>query len=177
VDDGIDDLRAIPWVFSWTQSRIVLPAWLGLGSALASARKRHGLDVLREMNADWPFFATLLANAEMALAKADLGIASRYAQLWGDAIERERIWSSLVDELERARTELLAIRAGDRLLDSEPVLQASIDRRNPFVDPLSFVQIELLARLRRGDADNRDALGRVSLLTINGIASGLRNTG
>jgi phosphoenolpyruvate carboxylase len=175
--EGIDDLRAIPWVFSWTQARIVLPAWLGLGAALASAREAHGVELLREMTAEWPFFATLLANAEMALAKADLGIARRYTQLWGDAAQRERIWSLVVAELARAQDELLMIRDGNRLLDSEPVLQASIDRRNPFVDPLSFVQIELLARLRRGTADNDEALGRVSLLTINGIASGLRNTG
>ena len=176
-EDGIDDLRAIPWVFSWTQSRIVLPAWLGLGAALAGARERHGLEVLREMTAGWPFFATLLANAEMALAKADLGIARRYTQLWDDAQKRERIWGLLSAEFNRAKTELILIRGSERLLDSEPVLQASIDRRNPFVDPLSFVQIELLSRLRRGDADNHNELGRVSLLTINGIASGLRNTG
>ena len=177
VHDGIDDLRAIPWVFAWTQSRIVLPAWLGLGTALAGARERHGLELLREMTDEWPFFATLLANAEMALAKADLGIAGRYTQLWDDAHQRDRIWGTLVAELARAETELLLIRGNDRLLDSEPVLQASIDRRNPFVDPLSFVQIALLASLRRDSHEDHDALGRVSLLTINGIASGLRNTG
>ena len=113
----------------------------------------------------------------MALAKADLGIASRYTQLWDDAQKRERIWGLLSAEFNRAKAELILIRGSERLLDSEPVLQASIDRRNPFVDPLSFVQIELLSRLRRGDADNHNELGRVSLLTINGIASGLRNTG
>jgi phosphoenolpyruvate carboxylase len=174
---GIDDLRAIPWVFSWTQARIILPAWLGLGTALAAARERHGLDCLREMTMSWPFFATLLANAEMALAKADLGIASRYIALWGDVERRERIWGLLRREYELARDELLAIRGSERLLDSEPVLQASIDRRNPFVDPLSFVQTELLARLRRDGVDDGEQLRRVSLLTINGIASGLRNTG
>jgi phosphoenolpyruvate carboxylase len=175
---GIDDLRAIPWVFSWTQSRIVLPAWLGLGTALADARERHGLEVLRAMTAQWPFFATLLANAEMAMAKADLPIARRYVALWEDETEaRERIWSELATEFELAQSELLRVRGNQRLLDGEPVLQASIDRRNPFVDPLSFIQVELLSRLRRGDDDNQDELGRVSLLTINGIASGLRNTG
>ncbi len=175
---GIDDLRAIPWVFSWTQSRIVLPAWLGLGTALADARERHGLDVLREMTARWPFFATLLANAEMAMAKADLRIARRYVELWDETEPRERIWSALATEFELAQTELLQIRGNERLLDGEPVLQASIDRRNPFVDPLSFIQVELLSRLRSGsENDDDDELGRVSLLTINGIASGLRNTG
>jgi phosphoenolpyruvate carboxylase len=176
-DGGIDNLRAIPWVFSWTQSRIILPAWLGLGTALAEARERHGIELLREMTSTWPFFATLLANAEMALAKADLGIAGRYAQLWDDEEARERIWGQLAGELELASNELLAIRGSERLLDTDPVLQASIDRRNPFVDPLSFVQIELLSRLRRGAEEDHDELGRVSLLTINGIASGLRNTG
>jgi phosphoenolpyruvate carboxylase len=175
---GVDELRAIPWVFSWTQARIVLPAWLGLGTALAAARERHGLELLREMVQAWPFFSTLLANAEMALSKADPGIAARYAALWGEAEPRERIWGALAEELERARSEVILVRGGERLLDDEPVLQASIDRRNPFVDPLSFVQIELLGRLRRGDGgDDDEELGRVSLLTVNGIASGLRNTG
>jgi phosphoenolpyruvate carboxylase len=173
---GIDDLRAIPWVFSWTQARIVLPAWLGLGTALARARKRHGLDLLRQMAGEWPFFTSLLSNAEMGCAKADLGIARRYVELWDDVEARERIWEQLSGELERTIGELVAIRGGERLLDGEPVLQASIDRRNPFVDPLSFVQVEILRRLRERP-DAADELGRVSLLTINGIASGLRNTG
>ncbi len=175
--DGIDDLRAIPWVFSWTQARIVLPAWLGLGTALVRARERHGIEVLREMATEWPFFTSLLSNAEMACAKADLGIARRYAQLWEDTGARERIWDQLSAELERAITELVAVRGGERLLDGEPVLQASIDRRNPFVDPLSFVQVELLRRRREHPQTDSEELGRVSLLTINGIASGLRNTG
>jgi phosphoenolpyruvate carboxylase len=175
-DGGIDELRAIPWSFSWTQARIVLPAWLGLGTALREARERHGVELLRAMNDDWPFFASLLANAEMALAKADPAIAARYAGLWDDVPARARIWGSLNGELELARRELMLIRGSDTLLAAEPVLQASIARRNPFVDPLSFVQIELLSRLRKSDED-QERLGRVSLLTINGIASGLRNTG
>jgi phosphoenolpyruvate carboxylase len=131
------------------------------------------------MATEWPFFAGVLSNAEMGCAKADLGIARRYVELWDEAAARERIWGPLRDELERTIAELVLIRGGDRLLDAEPVLQASIDRRNPFVDPLSFVQVELLRRLRREQdgASARDQLGRVSLLTINGIASGLRNTG
>ena len=177
---GIEDLRAIPWVFSWTQARIVLPAWLGLGTALRHARERHGLELLQRMAAEWPFFTSVLSNAEMGCAKADLGIARRYVDLWDDTAARERIWVALEAELERTIEELVLISGGERLLDGEPVLQASIDRRNPFVDPLSFVQIELLRRLRRGWAgsgDDLEQLGRVSLLTINGIASGLRNTG
>jgi phosphoenolpyruvate carboxylase len=184
---GIDELRAIPWVFSWTQARIVLPAWLGLGTALQAARERHGLDLLQEMLHDWPFFAALVSNAEMGCAKADPGIARRYVALWDDEPARTRIWGPLEAELELARSELVQVRGGRRLLDTEPVLQASIDRRNPYVDPLSFVQIELLRRRRAaggagaegvgvgGEPDG--ALGRVGLLAINGIASGLRNTG
>jgi phosphoenolpyruvate carboxylase len=172
---GIDDLRAIPWVFAWTQSRIVLPAWLGLGTALRQARERHGLETLQAMTRDWPFFSSLIGNAEMGCSKADPGIARRYVALWENVAARDRIWRLLEDELELTRAELVLIRGGSRLLDSEPVLQASIDRRNPYVDPLSFIQIELLRRRRRGEAD--DELTRLSLLVINGIASGLRNTG
>jgi phosphoenolpyruvate carboxylase len=173
---GLGDLRAIPWVFAWTQSRIVLPAWLGLGTALSAARAAHGLELLRTMAREWPFFSTLVSNAEMACAKADPGIARRYAELWGRTDARRRIWSALEAELALARSELIAVRGVEQLLDSEPVLKASIDRRNPYVDPLSFVQIELLRRSRaRPDGDSR--LERLSLLTINGIASGLRNTG
>ena len=174
---GIDSLRAIPWVFSWTQSRIILPAWLGLGTALAAARARYGLELLQRMLADWPFFASLIANAEMACAKADPRIGRQYAELWDDETARDRIWTTLNTELELTHRELKLVRAGDRLLDTEPLLQTSIDRRNPYVDPLSFVQIELLRR-RRACGDTADPrLERVSLLTINGIASGLRNTG
>jgi phosphoenolpyruvate carboxylase len=172
---GIDDLRAIPWVFAWTQSRIVLPAWLGLGTALREARERHGLETLQAMTAEWPFFASLIGNAEMGCSKADPGIARRYVALWDNVGARDRIWGVLDAELELTRAELVAIRGGSRLLDSEPVLQASIDRRNPYVDPLSFVQIELLKRRRRGS--DSEELARLSLLAINGIASGLRNTG
>jgi phosphoenolpyruvate carboxylase len=175
---GIGDLRAIPWVFSWTQSRIVLPAWLGLGTALRNARERHGLDVLRQMAVEWSFFTSVLSNAEMGCAKADLAIAGRYVARWQDPA-RDRIWSALRDEFGLTVAELVAIGGGQRLLDSEPVLQASIDRRNPAVDPLSFIQVELLRRLGDGDesADDDAQLHRLSQLTINGIASGLRNTG
>jgi phosphoenolpyruvate carboxylase len=175
-DGGIDDLRAIPWVFAWTQARIVLPAWLGLGSALVAARERHGLELLQEMAAEWPFFATLLLNAEMACAKADANIAERYTRLWSDVPKRERIWGLLRAELDRSQTELGLVLRSRRLLDHQPVLQASIDRRAPFVTPLSFIQLELLHRLRAGGGID-EQLGRISLQTINGIASGLRNTG
>lgn len=170
---GIDQLRAIPWVFSWTQSRIILPAWFGLGTALERAREERGEELLRTMQREWPFFAAVLANAEMACAKADDGIARRYVELWDQEEPRERIWAVIEAELARTKAELRRISGEERLLDREPVLQASIQRRNPSVDPLSYVQIDLLRRLRAGEED----LGRVSLLAINGIAAGLRNTG
>jgi phosphoenolpyruvate carboxylase len=176
---GIDDLRAIPWVFSWTQARIVLPAWYGLGTALEGAREEEGLDRLREMERSWPFFEALLSNAEMACAKADLAIARRYVELWEETEPRERIWNAIVEEFERTVRELLLVHGEERLLDRQRVLQASIDRRNPYVDPLSFVQVALLRRLRERDGkpEQDERLARLSLLTINGIASGLRNTG
>jgi phosphoenolpyruvate carboxylase len=176
-DGGIEDLRAIPWVFSWTQSRIVLPAWFGLGTALEAAREEHGLELLQAMERDWPFFAGLISNAEMACAKADLHIARRYVELWDDEAPRERIWGAICDEFGRTRREILGIVGGERLLDRTPVLQASIDRRNPYVDPLSFLQVELLRRVRAEPGEPDEHLGRVSLLAINGIAGGLRNTG
>jgi phosphoenolpyruvate carboxylase len=171
----IEDLRAIPWVFSWTQARIVLSGWYGFGSALASAREAHGLELLQEMDRDWPFFSALVSNAEMACAKADLTIGRRYAALSGDAAMRERIWPQIEGEFRRSVAELTAITGQERLLGREPTLRRSIDRRNPTVDPLSFIQIELLRRARSGVASEEHA--RASALAINGIAGGLRNTG
>ncbi len=176
-EGGIEDLRAIPWVFSWTQTRIILPAWFGLGSALEAAREQHGLPFVREMAAGWPFFAALVSNAEMACAKADLHIGRRYAELMDDAATRERLWAVVAEEYERTTRELMLVRDRPRLLDHEPALQASIARRNPYVDPLSVVQVDLLRRLRAAGATPPEELRRVSLLTINGIAGGLRNTG
>ncbi len=172
---GVEDLRAIPWVFSWTQARVILPGWYGLGSALAAARQDLGLDFLREMERDWPFFATLLGNAEMALAKADLRIAARYAVLVADVEARERIWGRITDEYEGTVRELLAVTDQQRLLDRHPALQDSLERRNPFIDPLSFIQSELMRRARAGEDDEQ--LTRTISLAINGIAGGLRNTG
>jgi phosphoenolpyruvate carboxylase len=174
----IEDFRAIPWVFSWTQARAVLPAWYGLGTALEFAREQHGVELLREMERDWPFFAALLSNAEMACVKADLDIARRYAELYDDELARERIWGHIENEFERTLRELGRVRNEDRLLDREPILQRALERRKPFIDPISFVQLELLRRLRANGAQGDQAdLVRASLLAINGIAGGLRNTG
>ncbi len=171
----IEDLRAIPWVFAWTQSRFVLPGWFGLGVGLERGREAFGLELLQEMERDWPFFAATVANAEMALAKSDLDIAARYADLVTDPDVRRRIWDRIRDEHDRTTREILVLTGQPRLLDREHVLRRSIDRRNPYVDPLSFVQVELLRRLRAGDA--QEPTLRAILRTVNGIAGGLKSTG
>lgn len=171
----IEDLRAIPWVFSWTQSRILLPGWFGLGTALAKGRETFGAEMLARMEAEWPYFSAMLANAELALAKADLPIAERYVQLVEPAELRDRIWGRIAAEYATTRDELLAITGQARLLDRDPVLQRSIERRNPYVDPLSFIQLDLLRRLR--SEGRPEALLRPVLLAINGIAGALKNTG
>jgi phosphoenolpyruvate carboxylase len=174
----IEDFRAIPWVFSWTQARTVLPAWYGLGTALEAAREQHGVQLLQEMERDWPFFAALLSNAEMACVKVDLDIARRYAELYEDEPARARIWTAIESEFQRTLRELGRVRDVERLLDREPILQRALERRKPFIDPISFVQLELLRRLRAPDSEpDRPELVRASLLAINGIAGGLRNTG
>jgi phosphoenolpyruvate carboxylase len=171
----IEDLRAIPWVFSWTQARILLPGWYGLGAALTQGEEVFGLDLLREMEREWPFFGALLSNAELALAKADLMIAERYVAMVRPPELRSRIWSCIRAEYERTREALLRITGQRELLDRDPVLQRSIARRNPYVDPLSFIQLELLRRFREGGAS--DTFLRPVLLAINGIAGALKNTG
>ncbi len=171
----IEDLRAIPWVFSWTQSRIVLSGWYGFGVSLEAAREAHGIELLQEMDANWPFFAALVSNAEMACAKADLGIARRYAAVAGATPMRDRIWPQIEAEYARTTRELCAITGADRLLNRERALRSSIDRRNPTVDPLSFIQIELMKRAAAGESGEQ--IQRASALAINGIAGGLRNTG
>ena len=159
----IADFRAIPWVFSWTQARIVLPAWFGLGTALDAAVDEHGLELLREMEREWPFFSALLSNAEMACAKADLAVGRRYAGLVEDRELRERIWSRIEAEFGRTCDALLAVTDQERLLAREPLLRASIDRRNPYVDPMSLLQVELLRRSRAaGAATARSWPGRAS---------------
>jgi phosphoenolpyruvate carboxylase len=171
----IEDLRAIPWVFAWTQSRFLLPGWYGVGAGLQHGRELYGAEMLQAMDREWPFFAATIANAEMALAKSDLDIAARYASLVENTELRSRIWQRIVDEHERSTREILRLTGQHRLLDREPVLRRSIDRRNPYVDPISIVQVELLRRLRAGDA--HDLALRAILRTVNGIAGGLKNTG
>ncbi len=177
----IEDLRAIPWVFAWMQSRHTLPGWYGLGSALEQYVDRNGqpgLDLLRRMRREWPFVTTLLDNAQMILAKADMRIAHSYAALVGDRELGERIFGQIKQEYDRTVRMVLLVMGHEHLLDNTPILQLSIDRRNPYIDPLSAIQVELLRRLRAmpedaGTGDLREAV----LLSINGIAAGLKNTG
>jgi phosphoenolpyruvate carboxylase len=181
-DTGIEDLRAIPWVFAWSQSRAFVPGWYGLGTALESYRVAHGaagLRELREMYAAWPFFRSTLDNAELVLAKVDVGVAASYARLAADVPGAERTWAAIRDEYERSVDGLLAVNGRVRLLDASPVVQRSIELRNPYVEPLSEVQVRLLARLRTlPDGDpRRDAMLRVVQLTVNGVAAGLQGTG
>jgi phosphoenolpyruvate carboxylase len=177
---SLDDLRAIPWVFGWTQSRHLLPGWLAVGTALAKfSAKRKKLELLREMYNDWEFFHSTISNIEMALAKADFQIARQYAARTPDRSMSNRIFKMLEDEYRLACRIVLQITGEKRLLDNSPVLQRSIAVRNPYVDPMSYLQVELLARKRAGKASapEREKLLYAILLTINGIAAGMRNTG
>jgi phosphoenolpyruvate carboxylase len=174
---GLEDLRAIPWVFGWMQSRHGLPGWFGVGHTLErfAARGKAEAQVLRTMAAQWPFFANLLANVEIALAKADLGIARRYAALVNDAEVRERTFAMITAEFQRTQRMVLEVSGQSQLLGRNPMLARSIRLRNPYVDPMSLIQIELLRRKRAGDTS--DDLNAALAATIHGISAGLRNTG
>ncbi len=179
---SLENLRAIPWVFAWSQSRAFVPGWFGLGTALDAFRRRHGepgLRDLREMYRSWPFFTSTLDNAEMVLAKVDLGVAASYANLARDVPRATRFWETIREEYERSVAGLLAVTGRARLLDGSPVVQRSIELRNPYVQPLSEVQVRLLARLRALPAGDpaRERILRVVQLTVNGVAAGLQGTG
>jgi phosphoenolpyruvate carboxylase len=176
---SIDDLRAIPWVFGWTQSRHLLPGWLAVGTALDRFLKldpRANLKLLREMYGEWPFFHSTISNIEMTLAKADFQIARQYAARVRDRKLGQRIFQMLETEYDLTRQMVLKITGERNLLDNAPVLQRSIRVRNPYVDPMSYLQVELLARERTSGQDDAQLLYAI-LLTINGIAAGMRNTG
>jgi len=178
--DRIEDLRAIPWVFSWAQCRLMLPGWYGFGSAVEAWKKEtpDALDQLREMYRHWPFFRTLLSNMDMVLAKSDLGIASRYAELVTDETLRREIFGRISDEWRRTRDTLLAITGNQELLDDNPLLKRSIRNRFPYMDPLNHLQVEMLRRYRAGGEQGLDERVRRGIhLTINGVAAGLRNSG
>ncbi|KTW00692.1 phosphoenolpyruvate carboxylase [Sphingomonas yabuuchiae] len=170
--DAIEDLRAIPWVFSWAQARVMLPGWYGVGTAIANFEDKA---LLAEMAKHWPFFAATLANMEMVLAKSDIGIARRYAGLVEDEGLRDAIFGRIHDGWHRARDGLLTVTGQTRLLSDNPALEASIRLRLPYIEPLNLLQIELMKRHRAGEDDPR--IGEGILLSINGIATALRNSG
>lgn len=171
---GVQDLRAIPWVFSWTQCRAMLTGWYGLGSGLEAAEEAYGIEVLAEAAARWPFLDALLGDVEMVLAKADLEIASTYTDL---APEVSRpIFDAVRGEYERTVSAILKIRGTTALLDGDLTLQRSIRLRNPYVDPMNVLQVDLLRRWRADDRPD-GALLDALLATVNGIARGLQNTG
>jgi phosphoenolpyruvate carboxylase len=173
---SLDDVRAIPWVFSWMQSRYVLPGWYGLGSGLLAATVAQ-TSLLQEMYHDWPFFASVIDNAQQSLVKADLPIAREYLlALVDDASLRDRFFGMIEAEFARTREAVLRISGQRQLLDNERTLQQSIQLRNPYIDPMNFIQVEMIRRLRSQTGDP-DTLKRVIDLTINGVSSGLRNTG
>ena len=175
---SIEDLRAIPWVFSWAQSRVMLPGWFGFGSAVKGYLAKHGeagMKLLQDMCQEWSFFASQLGNMDMVLAKSDLAIASRYAELVQDVALRETIFPRIKSEWESTVEALLAITGQRELGDGNPLLQRSIRNRLPYLNPLNHVQVELLQRYRQGSVDDR--VRRGILLSINGVAAGLRNSG
>jgi phosphoenolpyruvate carboxylase len=178
---GFESVRAIPWMFSWMQSRAIIPSWYSVGTALETFcfQQEGGLELLRTMYNEWSFFETLVENDELDLAKADMGIAGLYSSLVDDESLRQTILSQLQAEHARACNYICRITGQKQLLEHIPVLQVSIERRNPYVDPLNFIQVVLLRRLRAlspGTSEYETALNLV-MATINGIAAGMKTTG
>jgi phosphoenolpyruvate carboxylase len=175
---NIEDLRAIPWVFSWSLNRAILPGWFGFGSAVKQFIEREGdagMKQLQAMNQNWAFFRGLLSNMDMVLSKTDMGIASRYAELVPDEELRARIFGAIEFEWQTTVDMLFAITGATHLLEDNPTLARSLTTRTPYIDPLNHLQVALLYRHRAGDSDEK--VKRAIHLTINGIAAGLRNSG
>jgi phosphoenolpyruvate carboxylase len=178
---GIDSLRAIPWVFAWSQARIGLPAWYGLGSALEGFEKAYGagsLERVAELYRDWPFLASALDNSELILGRSEPRIGRLYAALAADE-DGARLWARILDEYDRSIRFLRRVTGRVELLAAEPLVSRSIRLRRPYIDPLSHIQVRFLARLRLLPADDpdRERFRRLVQLTINGVAAGLQNTG
>jgi phosphoenolpyruvate carboxylase len=171
---GVESLRAIPWQFAWTQTRLLLASWLGVDSAIGDALARGEGDQLKAMYREWPFFRSALDLIEMVLAKADARIAAQYDRELVPP-DLQPLGDELRARLDKAITAILAVTGHDELVGDNPVLRRSINVRNPYVDPINLVQVELLRRSRTGQAD--ETLERALLVTMNGIAAGLRNTG
>jgi phosphoenolpyruvate carboxylase len=171
---GVESLRAIPWVFAWTQCRAIITAWFGLGSALERAAAELGEGALLEMARDWAFFRVMLDDIDMVLAKCDLAIAERFSRLSGPL--HEVFFPQVAGEFQRTVHWVLKLRGQDRLLAKDPRLADSIRLRNPYVDPLSLMQLDLLARWRASGGQD-PALLHALVATVNGVAQGLQNTG
>jgi len=180
---SLSDLRAIPWVFAWTQNRCMIPAWYGIGTAFHqfAASRADGGDILRAMYDGWPFFRATIDNAVLALAKSDLAIGRKYAELVEEEEVRERIWGLIAGEYERSREAVLKANGQADLLSEIPWLKQSIRVRNPNTDPLNLVQVQWLGRLReaerQGDAVRQAECRELLRLTIEGVAAGMRTTG
>ena len=179
---SLSDLRAIPWTFAWTQSRQFLPAWYGLGTALlAEASDAGGWKLLQDLYGTWPLFQAVVDNAVLALAKADMGIAQRYAELTPPDSDARAVWTLIEQEFQRTQSATLMITQEPVLLANTPWLQRSIQERNPSVDPLNLIQIELIRRMRaaidQNDEETATRLSELARFTIQGVASGLRTTG
>jgi phosphoenolpyruvate carboxylase len=175
---AIEDLRAIPWVFSWAQCRVMLPGWYGFGAAVAAFAARHGPaghESLARMYREWPFFSAMLSNLDMLLAKADLTVAARYKDLAEDTVEADAIFGRIRAEFDSTVKALFGITGSNAFLASNPSLARSIRNRFPYLDPLNHLQLELLKRHRAGDPEER--VKRGIHLSINGLAAGLRNSG
>jgi len=171
---GIEDLRAIPWVFAWTQCRALLPGWFGLGAGLAAAEAEHGQKALSRAVSEWPFLKVLLSDVEMVLAKSDMAIAERYSALVDSA--RQPLFEQIRNAHDQTVAALLRAKGREALLEDDPVLARTIRLRNPYVDPMSLLQVDLLKRWRDGGRED-DGLLHALIASVNGIAQGLQNTG
>lgn len=173
-DGGIHNLRAIPWVFAWAQNRSTLTGWYGVGTGLQHGIERYGIAAMREMARAWPFFSTMLDDVEMVLAKSDMAIFETYSRL--DTQLHAMFWPQLEDEYARTLRTVLDLKQSERLLASDYRLNLSIRLRNPYVDPISLLQVELLRRWRAGEPQVQRLLESL-VATVNGIAAGIQNTG